>query len=107
MVQKHKGSCIKLLVLDILKPHKPNIVEFGKELKKANGIENLDISVYAVDEKTETVKVVIEGSCLDFDIIKKTVEDFGAVVHSVDKVAVGKKLCEYQLHDLQHVIKPF
>lgn len=106
MAQKDKGSCIKLLVLDILKPHKPNIVEFGKELKKANGIENLDISVYAVDEKTETVKVVIEGSCLDFEVIKKTVEDFGAVVHSVDKVAVGKKLCDYQIPEMQH-IKPF
>ena len=88
------------MVLDVLKPHKPNIVEFGTELKKTNGIENLDISVYAVDEKTETVKVVLEGNALDFDTIKKTIEDFGAVVHSVDKVAVGKKLCEYQLHDL-------
>jgi uncharacterized protein len=94
-----KTSPIKLLVLDVLKPHKPNIVEFGTELSRANGIDNLDISVYAVDEKTESVKAVIEGKSLDFDLIKKTVEDFGAVIHSVDKVCIGKKICAYQLHE--------
>ncbi len=97
---------IKLLVLDILKPHTPNIVEFGKELQKANGIENIDISVYAVDEKTETVKVVIEGNSLDFEVIRKTIEDSGAVVHSVDKVAIGNKICSYQLHELPHSFRP-
>ena len=107
MAKKDNKSSIKLLVLDILKPHNPNIVEFGKELKKANGIDNLDISVYAVDEKTETVKVVLEGANLDFDVIKSTIENSGAVIHSVDKVAVGKKLCEYQLHDAHHALKQF
>lgn len=97
-----KRKTIKLLVLDALKPHKPNIVELGTALAKANGIENLDISVYAVDEKTESVKIVLEGDNLDFETIRKEVEDFGAVIHSVDKVAVGKKVCSYQLHELPH-----
>ncbi|MBW2997135.1 DUF211 domain-containing protein [Candidatus Woesearchaeota archaeon] len=101
-----KPKSIKLLVLDILKPHKPNIVEFGQELTKTNGIENLDISVYAVDEKTESVKIVLEGNSLNFEAIRKTIEDFGAVVHSVDKVAVGKTLCSYQPHELPHAFRP-
>ncbi|NQU79210.1 DUF211 domain-containing protein [Candidatus Woesearchaeota archaeon] len=101
-IPKNNNEKIKLLVLDVLKPHNPNIVNFGIELKKANGIDNIDISVYAVDEKTETVKVVIEGSDLDFDIIRDKIEQAGCVVHSVDKIAIGKKLCSYQLHDLQH-----
>ncbi|MFC1741495.1 DUF211 domain-containing protein [Nanoarchaeota archaeon] len=99
-------SPVKLLVLDILKPHKPNIVEFSQSLTQTNGIENIDISVYAVDEKTESVKMVLEGSSLDFEIIRKTIEDFGAVIHSVDKVAAGKKICSYQLHELPHHFKP-
>ena len=103
---KNKKSAIKLLVLDILKPHKPDIVEFGQELKKTNGIENLDIVVYAVDEKTESVKLVLEGNSLDFNMIRKAIENVGAVVHSVDKVAIGKKLCSFQLHDLPHTIRP-
>lgn len=93
---------IKLLVLDVLKPHRPNIVEFGQSLSNANGIANMDVSVYAVDEKTENVKVVLEGNNLDFKVILKAIEDFGAVVHSVDKVAIGKKLCTYQLHEVHH-----
>ena len=101
-----KPKSIRLLVLDILKPHKPNIVEFGQELKKTNGIDNLDVSVYAVDEKTESVKVVLEGNSLNFDDIRKTIEDAGAVVHSVDKVAIGKSLCSYQLHELPHAFRP-
>lgn len=98
MPEKEK-STIKLLVLDVLKPHKPNIVEFGSEMSRANGIENMEISVYTVDEKTESVKVVLAGKSLDFEVIKKTIEDFGAVIHSVDKVCIGKKLCMYQQHD--------
>lgn len=107
MAKNNRKPTIKLLVLDVLKPHNPNIVEFGVELKKTNGIENLDISVYAVDERTETVKLVLEGGSLDFERIKRTIEDFGAVVHSVDKVAVGKKVCDYQLHDPHHMTRQF
>lgn len=97
----NKKHPIKLLVLDVLKPHHPNIVEFGKTLAGSNGIENIDISVYAVDEKTEDVKVILEGLSLDFEVIRKTIEDTGAVVHSVDKICIGKKICSYQLHELQ------
>lgn len=100
------SNAVKLLVLDILKPHQPNIVEFGQTVKHANGIKNLDISVYAIDEKTESVKMVLEGDILDFEVIRKTIEDFGAVVHSVDKVAIGKEVCKYQLHELPHAFRP-
>ena len=102
-----KGHPIKLLVLDVLKPHKPNIVEFGKTLSESNGIENIDISVYAVDEKTEDVKVVLEGVSLDFDKIRQTIEDTGAAVHSIDKICIGKKVCSYQLHELHHAPRNF
>lgn len=96
-----KNHPIKLLVLDVLKPHHPNIVEFGKTLADSNGIENIDITVYSVDEKTEDVKVVLEGISLDFEIIRKTIENTGAVVHSVDKICLGKKICSYQFQEPQ------
>lgn len=102
---KGEDNTVKLLVLDVLKPHQPNIVEFGKAIKKANGIENLDVTVYAIDEKTESVKVVLEGDDLQFDVIRKTVEDFGAVVHSVDKVSVGKDFVKYHMRDLPHYFR--
>lgn len=97
--QVKKRDSIKLMVLDVLKPHTPNIVEFGQSLGRANGIENVDVSVYTVDEKTESVKVVVEGLDLDFNAIRKTIEDFGAVIHSVDKICIGQRMCSYQPHE--------
>ena len=104
---KGQKKGVKLLVLDVLKPHSPNIVDFGKEIAKTDNVENADITVYAVDEKTENVKVVLEGSNLDFEIIRKTIENFGAVVHSVDKIGIGRTLCMYQLPEPGHPHKAF
>lgn len=79
-----------LMVLDILKPHKPNIVDLGRQLF-GGGVEATVITVYAVDEKTESIKITIEGKNLDYQKIKLLIEDGGAVIHSIDKVAYGKK----------------
>jgi hypothetical protein len=103
MPKKDINRKIRILVLDVLKPHKPNIVEFGQSLSEANGIDSADISVYAVDEKTESVKVVLVGEALNFEVIRKTVEDFGAVIHSVDKVCIGKKPCTLTPLEIPHV----
>lgn len=82
---------VKILVLDILKPHKPNILEFGRIICSEKSIEDANISVYAVDEKTESLKVVLEGKDIDFDRVKELIEDHGAVIHSMDKVVLGRK----------------
>ncbi len=103
MPKKEDNKKIKLLVLDVLKPHKPNIVEFGQTLSMANGIGSADISVYAVDERTESVKVVLVGESLSFEVIKRTIEDFGAVIHSVDKVCIGKKPCTFLPPEISHI----
>ncbi len=82
---------VKIINLDILKPHQPNIIEFGKAIEKEKSVESVNLSVYATDEKTESVKLVVEGKNLNFDNIRKIIEDFGAVVHSIDKVVISRK----------------
>ena len=82
---------VKILVLDILKPHRPSILEFGKMICSEKSIENANISVYAVDEKTESVKVVLEGQDINFERIENLIERNGAAIHSMDKVVLGKK----------------
>lgn len=82
---------VRLLVLDILKPHKPNILEFGKILSEEDSVENADITVYALDEKTESLKITLEGTDMDFDKVKQLVESCGGVVHSMDKVILSKR----------------
>jgi uncharacterized protein len=82
---------VKILVLDVLKPHKPNILDFGKKICTEKTIEAATISVYAVDEKTESLKIVLEGRDIDFDKIRDILEDQGGVIHSMDKVVLGRK----------------
>jgi hypothetical protein len=81
----------KILVLDVLKPHKPNILEFGRTVCTEKSIESANITVYAVDEKTESLKMVLEGKDLDFDKIRSLLENNGAVIHSMDKVVLSRK----------------
>ncbi|MEA3255120.1 MAG: DUF211 domain-containing protein [Candidatus Altiarchaeota archaeon] len=82
---------VKILVLDVLKPHRPDILEFGRIICAEKSVEDANISVYAVDEKTESLKVVLEGNNIDFSRVKELIEEHGAVVHSMDKVVLGKK----------------
>ena len=86
-----KNAPVKIVVLDVLKPHEPNILELGKALCSDNSILDVNISVYAVDEKTESTKVTISGKDINFDNVKHIMEESGSVIHSIDKVVVGKK----------------
>ncbi len=90
MIGKQTRVPVKILVLDVLKPHKPNILDFGKRICTEKSIEAATISVYAVDEKTESLKIVLEGRDIDFDKIKDILEDQGGVIHSMDKVVLGR-----------------
>ncbi len=88
---KHRPIPVKIIVLDVLKPHRPSILDFGRLICEEKSIENANISVYAVDEKTESVKIVLEGQDIRFDVVAGLIEKQGAVIHSMDKVVLGKK----------------
>ena len=86
-----KQPPIKIVVLDVLKPHKPDIVEFGQTICADKTVASANITVYAMDEKTESLKIILEGTNINFEAVKTLIEEHGAVIHSVDKVVVGKK----------------
>jgi hypothetical protein len=83
---------IRKLVLDVMKPHEPSILDLSKSISKLNGIDGVNITVYEIDRKVENVKITIVGSNIDFEEVKKVIEENGAVIHSVDEVATGKKM---------------
>lgn len=85
---------IRRLVLDVLKPHHPSIVELSETLSVLPGVHGVNLSLYEVDQQTETVKVTIEGENLDYEELKQSIENLGAVVHSIDEIAAGKRLVE-------------
>jgi hypothetical protein len=82
---------VKIVVLDVLKPHKPDIIDFGIAIENEKSVKCLNLNVYAVDEKTESIKIILEGNSLNIKSIKKKIEDMGAVIHSVDKAVIGEK----------------
>jgi hypothetical protein len=85
---------IRRLVLDVLKPHNPSVVELSEALSHLDGVEGVNVIIYEIDQQVENAKIVIAGSSIDFEGIKKKLEEMGATVHSVDEVAAGKRIVE-------------
>jgi len=85
---------IKRLVLDVLKPHKPSLIEMSRRLSALKGVEGVSCTLDEVDQDTESVLVTIEGSSVNYESVEDTLRELGAVIHSVDLVASGKRLVE-------------
>ncbi|WP_136798469.1 MULTISPECIES: DUF211 domain-containing protein [Desulfosediminicola] len=76
------------IVLDVLKPHQPNALEFSSALADLGEDYRVKLTVTEVDKKTESTIVTIEGADINFENIKNAIEKMGASVHSIDEVEV-------------------
>jgi len=85
---------IRRIVLDVLKPHNPSVVEVSEALSHLEGVEAVNVIIYEIDQQVENAKIVIAGSSIDFESIKKKLEEMGATIHSVDEVAAGERIVE-------------
>jgi len=74
--------------LDVLKPHSPPLPEFAAYLGELDGVTRVDIAVVEMDEKTESLKVIVDGLGLNYESLRSHMARQGAVIHSVDKVIV-------------------
>ena len=79
---------IKRLVLDVLKPHQPSLPEFADYVGKLKELTRVDVTLIEMDERTDSLKVIVEGNGIDFDVLKEHISKMGAVIHSVDQVVV-------------------
>ena len=85
-------SNIRTLLLDVLKPHDPSVIELAQRLVALECIEGVEINVIEVDARTETVTVSLVGRAVDFDAVRAEIEEAGATIHSVDQVSAGAPL---------------
>lgn len=76
------------LVLDVLKPHQPNALDFSTALAELGPDYRVKLTVTEVDKKTESTIVTISGADINFENIKAAIEKMGASVHSIDEVEV-------------------
>jgi hypothetical protein len=80
---------LKRIVLDVLKPHQPNVLDLATAIAGLGANYRVGIDVIEVDEKTETVAVEVEGERLDFDRIERSIRELGGTVHSIDRVLMA------------------
>lgn len=82
---------VKQLVLDILKPHQPNALKFAQVIAAVGEDYHVRLTVMAVDEKTESLQLVIEAGNIDFEAVQQAVNDLGGSLHSIDEVEVASE----------------
>lgn len=82
---------IRRLVLDVLKPHHPNALDFAATLADLGTDYKIKLTVIEVDEKTETISLNIAGQSIHFEQISETIKRLGASIHSIDEVEVDSE----------------
>lgn len=81
---------VRRLLLDVLKPRESSIIELSKVICSLDGIDEVEVIVSEVDSKTETIKVTIKGSQIEYDMVMKVIEKCGASIKGVDEISAIK-----------------
>lgn len=91
---------VRRLVVDVLKPHEPELLEFTEQLSAIDSVDGMTASLIELDQEVQNVKLTFEGEALVFDEIDERIGALGATIHSVDQVACGSYIVEDR-HTLQ------
>jgi len=79
---------ITRILLDVLKPHNPNALDFTTSIAEKVPGCRIKLTVTAMDEKTETVLLMIEGENILFHLVSEVISSLGGSIHSIDEVDV-------------------
>jgi len=85
---------IRRIVLDVLKPHNPSIVELSKKVALCEGVHGVNCMIEEVDQETESLHVTVEGDGINYEKVAEAIRSAGAVIHSIDSVTCGRRLVE-------------
>ena len=83
---------LKRIVLDVLKPHVPNAMDFAKAIADSNPGCEVTVTVVEMDEKTESTMITIKGEQIVYEQIVNAVTELGGSIHSIDEVTVSNPL---------------
>jgi hypothetical protein len=79
---------VKRIMLDVLKPHQPNALEFSQAIARVGDDYRVCLTVIEMDENTETLQLEVEGSSIDLDAVESAITSMGGSLHSIDQVEV-------------------
>ena len=81
---------IRRVLIEALKARETSLVELSQALCSVNGVEECDIVITDVDVKTETIKLTVRGSNIEYAGILTILQENGVSVKGVDEVNVAK-----------------
>ena len=85
---------IQRLVLDVLKPHDPGLIEFTEYVESLDEVSGVTSKLVEIEENVRTIRVAIEGEGLDPDRIEAEIADIGGSIHSIDEVSAGERIVD-------------
>ena len=81
---------IRRVLIEALKARETSLVELSQSICSVNGVEECDVVVTDVDAKTETIKLTVRGTNIEYSGIVSILKDNGVSVKGVDEVSVSK-----------------
>lgn len=86
---------VRRVILDVDKGlNRPTLLELSEAIERVPGVEAVNVSVTEMDMETMGTIITVEGSMINYEALIASIEETGSVIHSVDEIAVGKKLIE-------------
>ncbi len=86
---------VRRVILDVGKSlARPTFVELLNAIDTVPGVEAVNASVTEMDMETMGISITVEGNNIDYDELIDKIERSGSAVHSVDQIAVGRRLIE-------------
>jgi hypothetical protein len=86
---------VKKLLIDSLKSRELSIVDLSKALGSLSGVNEVNIVVVEVDSNTETLKVTMHGSQIDYSEVKEAMGKYGVSIKGIDEITVAQSESTY------------
>ncbi len=87
------------IVLDVMSPAQQSIVDLVEVLSANDNVSRVDITLSELEKNVEDFKVTMDGNGLDFEKIRETINEFGAVIRNVDNVISADEFGSKQDND--------
>ena len=81
-------AIVKRILLDVLKTHQPNALDFASQLADLGDAYQVKLLVQEMDDNTCSIILEISGDSIDYETIARHIESMGGSVHSIDEVEV-------------------
>ncbi|MFP3484617.1 MAG: DUF211 domain-containing protein [Vulcanisaeta sp.] len=81
-------------MLDVDIPSNISTVELAEKLSRVSGVKAVNITVTDTDVEVLGLIIVVEGDGINYDEIRRVIEDSGGAIRSVDQVIAGEYVVE-------------